>query len=1069
MVTVPEGNMLIDYGYGIGVFDSSRKLNTGLNIYSDTVLFTPDGSGLNNVYFHDLGFGVRATPDQLMVIKDAEVSMLLEKSETDGASSLIFSRNMLPKWSVKSDSDSGNTVLYFTNAANTEVLKMTNGEIRINSPSSPSKKVSVNGNLAFVDAAMQLMPQNNADVPNNAINFTDIDNNDLIISPIIDAAGLELHTSAGQQVKFQYESLSFGQDNVPSSPTNSLYVRDGVFISNRLMLNDEKIEYKTIRTPAKKFIHNKQNEVQQLSFDFDSGFDISTPSDNTVILTYLEHFSRMSAVSANIVITPNTQIITPNGIDMMSFLGDNISIQASNVDAEGNPNGAMDSLTFFNDLMNGGTINGDLLISATLNVIGSDSNGVVHGLEGNISEMYNIPFPWHHTVTENGALVNYEFVITENVGIGLTQPLYPLQVAGISSINIVQSPSINVQKEFVSNKDYLNVIVAGNELNVTLNTSETINDSLIQFSGATIKDNHFGLNGINDNYTMALYPKSEGVDSDVYLEGKTSAKLSIYDQFDLKTDSTGDLIFNVIGPGNDFILMNKKTSMYVENQNRLGIGILKKPKNSLDVSGNMVIGSALAGKITAPKNSLMVQGKMGIGTNQPDAFTDVQGSVVVAESPAYLGSITGLNNDFVVQTKLFVDEYDASSLDSMLVNGHMTGIGNLYFNKSTNPDNSELSFFNDASNDRFVIGYGSSKSDRSLAIRGKSYIDLTPKPNVKGIYIDAAGRLALGHKSPEALLHVKKNNIKFKIEASGNGDSTIQFESGKNGLMGISSSVASQFILSDGENPQIAGADLSIDSAGNLDIGFNLANASTVQPTHSVRVDIFGKLNATHVVENGQVLTHMPEGSIIMWSGYKSELPDGWELCDGTTSCPENLVDRFVIGKSTGEKLGGEIGSHSFSIATSSDYSHKHKSTHSHAGLTATSHSHSNVNLPNKNGSNHTSSDDSPSGTSSVGEEGYTEYWEECSDWGWGWSCEDRSKWHDYGKTGGYSGPSTRNGNHRHGVTINHGHTASTGSNSHNHTLASKVHEHSNTVHDHLVENEPVYYQLAFIYLKGEG
>ena len=213
----------------------------------------------------------------------------------------------------------------------------------------------------------------------------------------------------------------------------------------------------------------------------------------------------------------------------------------------------------------------------------------------------------------------------------------------------------------------------------------------------------------------------------------------------------------------------------------------------------------------------------------------------------------------------------------------------------------------------------------------------------------------------------------------------------------------------------------------------------------------------------------MPEGSIIMWSGYKSELPDGWELCDGTTSCPENLVDRFVIGKSTGEKLGGEIGSHSFSIATSSDYSHKHKSTHSHAGLTATSHSHSNVNLPNKNGSNHTSSDDSPSGTSSVGEEGYTEYWEECSDWGWGWSCEDRSKWHDYGKTGGYSGPSTRNGNHRHGVTINHGHTASTGSNSHNHTLASKVHEHSNTVHDHLVENEPVYYQLAFIYLKGEG
>jgi hypothetical protein len=69
----------------------------------------------------------------------------------------------------------------------------------------------------------------------------------------------------------------------------------------------------------------------------------------------------------------------------------------------------------------------------------------------------------------------------------------------------------------------------------------------------------------------------------------------------------------------------------------------------------------------------------------------------------------------------------------------------------------------------------------------------------------------------------------------------------------------------------------------------------------------------------------------------------------------------------------------------------------------------------------------------------------------------------------GYGGPSTTNGNHKHPVTIDHGHTVSVSSDEHNHELAEKSHEHKNTAHDHSVDNEPVYYQLAFIYLKGEG
>tara|TARA_Y100000591_G_scaffold326662_1_gene349788 strand:- start:36349 stop:41973 length:5625 start_codon:yes stop_codon:yes gene_type:complete len=1068
MLTIPEGNMLIDVGYGIGVFDSDGSMKTGGRIFSDAVVFTPDSSGLNRVYFHDIGFGVRTTPDQLVVIQDNDVSMLVKKSPQDDASSLVFSKQMLPKWTIQSGAELGASTLVIRNAQAIEILKM-NQKILINSPNSPSKEISMNGNLTIMDSNLQLTPMSGSDNPTNAIPFVFIDDAQLRFSPLIDSVGFEIHSDGTQQMKFQHSKVSFGSTDVPSSPTNSAYVRQGAFISDRLMLNDEHIEFKTIRTPTNRFIHDYRNQVQRLSFDFDSGFDISTPSDNAVVLTFLDHFSNMSSVSANIVITPNTQIITPNGIDMMSFLGDNISIQANNVDSEGDPDGSMDSLTFYNDLMNGGTINGDLLISATLNFIGNDSDGVVNGFEGDISNMFNIPFPWHHTVTENGELVHYEYVITENVGIGLTNPQYPLQVAGVTSMNIAQSPSINVQKDFVSNKDYLNMVADGNEFNVTVNSSGMMNDSVLQWSGARLTDNIFGLNGFNTAYTMSLYPKSEGVNADLYIEGRERARFTLHEAFDLLSDASGDMHVTALGSVNDLIFMNPSTSLYVSTDQRLGIGMFKKPQNSLDVSGNMVIGSSLAGTIQAPQNSVMVQGKLGVGTRSPDAYADVQGSVVVAESDGYLGAITGLSNDLVVETKLFIDELDPSMTESMLVNGDMLGIGNVYFNKTANAATSELAFFND-SDSRVAIGYGQSKTDRSLAISGKTYVKLTPKYNIKGIYIDSAKRVALGHDAPESLFHAKKNNISMKLEATGNGDSTVKFESGKNGLMGISSAVQSQFLLSDGENLQTAGSDVSIDSAGNVDIGYNLANSQTVQPTHSVRVDINGKINAGSVLENGQVLTHMPEGSIIMWSGYMSQLPDGWELCDGTTTCPQNLEGYFVLGKSSGQTVGEDAGVDTFSVATSSDYSHKHVSNHTHGGFTSTAHGHNDLDIGDKNDTTYTSGNDVPSGTSSVGQSGYTETWEEC--W-WidlfGLFCEEKSRWHDYPSHVGYNGPSTSNGHHNHSVTINHGHNSSVSNDTHSHTLADQSHEHANATHDHTVDNEPIYYQLAFIYLKGEG
>ena len=65
---------------------------------------------------------------------------------------------------------------------------------------------------------------------------------------------------------------------------------------------------------------------------------------------------------------------------------------------------------------------------------------------------------------------------------------------------------------------------------------------------------------------------------------------------------------------------------------------------------------------------------------------------------------------------------------------------------------------------------------------------------------------------------------------------------------------------------------------------------------------------------------------------------------------------------------------------------------------------------------------------------------------------------------------SSNKGNHRHEVKLDHGHQATMNSNpAHAHSLASQSHNHPDSAHSHSVNNEPEYYQLAFIYLEGEN
>ena len=276
--------------------------------------------------------------------------------------------------------------------------------------------------------------------------------------------------------------------------------------------------------------------------------------------------------------------------------------------------------------------------------------------------------------------------------------------------------------------------------------------------------------------------------------------------------------------------------------------------------------------------------------------------MVVANSDSYIGAIIGLNDDLVIEDALYVEEYDSSDSDhNVQINGSLSLDGGLYFNKNSNVNSNEL-YFNYDDSDRTIIGYGSSVMDRELHVNSVEYFNLSPEAGVNGLYIDKFGKIGLAHNTPSQLFHIKKANIEMRLESkgSGDGDVQVQFDSAKSGILGYSSNVPGQMVISDGENMEFAGADLSIDSSGNLDIGYNVTDAqNSPQPSHNVRVDVLEKFNVKGTIrENGAVLTHMPEGSIVMF--WTTDLPDGWYLCTGvpsTTSTSCNFVDYFIVGK----------------------------------------------------------------------------------------------------------------------------------------------------------------------------
>ncbi|NQY11742.1 MAG: hypothetical protein HRT71_19775 [Flavobacteriales bacterium] len=139
-----------------------------------------------------------------------------------------------------------------------------------------------------------------------------------------------------------------------------------------------------------------------------------------------------------------------------------------------------------------------------------------------------------------------------------------------------------------------------------------------------------------------------------------------------------------------------------------------------------------------------------------------------------------------------------------------------------------------------------------------------------------------------------------------------------------------------GGNVKVSG---NIDAGGNLDIGGD--------------IEVDGSINSKGTVkQHGEDL--LPPGAIIMWSGAIADIPNGWDLCDGSTYdlldgsggtiTSPNLKGRFLVGYDkdvadyskgntggvktvtlTAAQSGMQSHTHDYSSTTGGDGDHTHK------------------------------------------------------------------------------------------------------------------------------------------------
>ena len=77
----------------------------------------------------------------------------------------------------------------------------------------------------------------------------------------------------------------------------------------------------------------------------------------------------------------------------------------------------------------------------------------------------------------------------------------------------------------------------------------------------------------------------------------------------------------------------------------------------------------------------------------------------------------------------------------------------------------------------------------------------------------------------------------------------------------------------------------------------------------------------------------VPVGSILLWSGAVSNIPEHWALCNGQNGTP-NLTNRFIVGAGGTYAVGATGGSDTVTLSVAQMPSHNHSGSVTLTGLT---------------------------------------------------------------------------------------------------------------------------------------
>ena len=83
----------------------------------------------------------------------------------------------------------------------------------------------------------------------------------------------------------------------------------------------------------------------------------------------------------------------------------------------------------------------------------------------------------------------------------------------------------------------------------------------------------------------------------------------------------------------------------------------------------------------------------------------------------------------------------------------------------------------------------------------------------------------------------------------------------------------------------------------------------------------------------------VPYGTIVIWSGEVTAVPNGWHLCDGTGGTPD-LRDRFIVGAGNNYAKGATGGEATHQLTEAEMPAHTHGSAGNHTHGSAGEHTH---------------------------------------------------------------------------------------------------------------------------------